>query len=217
MNIERWDFSLTGNDQRLVNLQNPPSFEEMAERINEEMDILCCHTDLCRDFWGFERVVFYIKIAKDLFDIFFNSKNGYRAHYYRSPFEGIRANHVFINMLLSKLCASNLTNNCILKSDLKESLSSYSSKIWLAECGKELKLNCEGCKGEWQASQATDSPEITNNRWETSSAEKAKWGRSAPYLTKLRITGAFLDNTGNEFIPSRKRYRSKTIHDYGWS
>jgi hypothetical protein len=103
MNIERWDFNVSGNDQRLVNLQSSPSFEEMAKCINEEMDILCCHADPCGDFLGFERIVFCIQIPKDLFDMVFNSKNGYRAHYYRSPFEGMQANHVFINMLLPKL------------------------------------------------------------------------------------------------------------------
>jgi hypothetical protein len=110
MEIERWDFSLSNNDQRLQILQNPPPFEEIVKRIKEEMDILCCHADPCQDYSGFERVAYSVQIPKDLFDLFFNSRNGYRASYYRSPFEGMEANRLFVDTLLPVLCDSDLTS-----------------------------------------------------------------------------------------------------------
>jgi hypothetical protein len=43
-----------------------------------------------------------------------------------------------------------------------------------------------------------------NNRWETGAGAIAQWGSSAPYHTKLRIIGAFIDTRCNEFIPEKK-------------
>jgi len=102
---------------------------------------------------------------------------------------------------------------------IRESLMSPSSKVWLAECGKEVCLTCHGCEGEWSinAHGNLTEPEIMNGRWEVAPGLKAKWGSTAPYLTKLRVLGAFLDGQHNEFIPAQKRFRAKEIHELGWS
>ena len=217
MDIERWDFNLSINGQRLANLGIALSFEEIVKSVKDDIKILCFHPDPCIDYRGFERVVYCIQVSKYLFDLFFNSRNGYRAHYYRSPFEGMRANRLFIDSLLPVLLDSPYTKNCAVTVDVRESLASNSTKVWLAECGKEVRPDCTGCKGEWEASKTPYSPEIMNNRWETSARAIARWGTSAPYHTKLRIIGAFIDNRCNEFIPEKKRHRAREIHDFGWS
>ena len=217
MDIERWAFSPSINEQRLANLENPPSFEKIVKSVRDDIKVLCFHPDPCGDYGGFERVVFCIQVRQDLFDLFFNSKNGYRARYYCSQFEGMRANRLFIDTLLPILRNSPHTKNCALTVDVEESLASDSSKVWLAECGKEVRHDCNGCKGEWEASKTPDSPEIMNNRWETGAGAIAQWGSSAPYHTKLRIIGAFIDNRCNEFIPEKKRHRARDIHGFGWS
>lgn len=100
---------------------------------------------------------------------------------------------------------------------IRESLVTLSAKVWLAEHGKELDRKCPGCKGEW-SSGPIGPAEILNSRWEKPrQGQKAEWGREAPYLTKLRIMGAFIDERHNELVPVDKRFRAYEIHQFGWS
>ncbi len=218
MDIERWNFRHSKNGERLERLEQSSSFESIVEGIRDHMTILCCHQDPIQGTL-FKRVVYCVKVNGDLFDLFFNSRSGYRAWYYRSPFEGLRANSQALG-LLRPILAADQTQDSDLDTDfIRESLTSLSAKIWLAECGREISLTCHGCKGEWSASTPGNQNEleILNNRWELSSNLKARWGRRAPYLTKLRVFGAFLDNSHNEFIPSIKRPRAHEISELGWS
>ena len=98
----------------------------------------------------------------------------------------------------------------------RDSLNSLSAKVWLAENGNEVCRNCAGCQGEW-SSPRDDTAEILNRRWDESSEADAKSGRKAPYLTKLRIYGAFLSDQRDEWISKRKRHRATPIHKFGWS
>ncbi len=219
MDIERWNFILSENSERLERLGKSSSFESIVEDITDHMTILCCHQDTIKDTL-FKRVVYCVTVSGNLFDLFFNSRNGYRAWYYRSPFEGLRANSLAIGLLCPILVVADQTQESNLSTDfIRESLTSPSSKIWLAECGREICLTCHGCRGEWSASVLGNQNEleILNNRWELGSDLKARWGRRAPYLTKLKVFGAFLDNSKNEFIPSIKRFCAHEISEFGWS
>jgi hypothetical protein len=104
--------------------------------------------------------------------------------------------------------------------DASESLSAVSAKVWLAEVSKGLTAAngrpCEHCLGEWSSPQ-DEIPEIKNERWEIRDEPYAKYGRKAPYLTKLKIFGAFINAEGDEFIPVGKRQRAKSIYELGWS
>jgi hypothetical protein len=99
---------------------------------------------------------------------------------------------------------------------MKESLATPSAKVWLAEHGKEIERKCPACKGEWSINSA-DGSEIRNGRWEMAAGQKAEWGRQAPYLTKLRFMGAFVDDRFAEYVPYDKRFRSNDISYFGWS
>jgi hypothetical protein len=219
MDIERWNFRHSENGERLERLEQSSSFESIVEGIRDHMTILCCHQDSIQGTL-FKRVVYCVKVSGDLFDLFFNSRSGYRAWYYRSPFEGLRANSLAIGLLCPIMVMANQTQESNPGTDfIRESLTSPSSKIWLAECGREICLTCHGCRGEWSAGASVNHNEIEilNNRWELSSDLKARWGRRAPYLTKLKVFGAFIDNSKNEFIPSIKRFRAHEISEFGWS
>jgi hypothetical protein len=184
------------------------------------MTILCCHDQNSTNHDGFSRAVYCIKISEPLFDFFFNSKHGYRAWYYRSPYDGLRNNAHFIKSLLPSFLACDRTKeaekNGFLTKKAAESLKSCSAKAWLAEKGKEVDENCPGCVGEWGYPQ-NDTAEIFNDRWDKANGANAKCGRKAPYLTKIRIFGAFLNEQYDEFIPAPKRYRAEQIHEFGWS
>lgn len=217
-NMERWDYARSLNGQRVKKLLAAPSFEEITAEIKKEMKVLCFHCenlqDNKKDDKNYERAVYCIHMGEKLFDWFFNSKNGYRAAYFRSPFEGLETNQNFIESLTPELIASDKTTPNFDKKFIEESLKSPSAKAWLAEVGKNL---CEHCSGEWNSRQDNNEPEILNNRWENNIGQNAEWGRKAPYLTKIRIIGAFLNDHYDEFIPSSKRFRAKDINEDGWS
>jgi hypothetical protein len=74
-----WTFELeTEETARLPKLQHPEPFEQIAENISKGMSVLCCHVDPNKqDDPAFCQVAYCVQIEKDLFDLFFNSVNGY--------------------------------------------------------------------------------------------------------------------------------------------
>jgi hypothetical protein len=215
-----WTIELeTEETARLPMLQYAEPFEQIAKNIPRSMSVLCCHADI-KSGTAFIRVAYCVQIERNLFDLFFNSAQGYRAAYFRSPWEGMRANTTFLNAVAPKLLSSAPSSRCGLPDKFKrKSLTTPSAKVWLAEQGNEVKGNCITCQGEWSASSVSkrDRPEIRNGRWEYAQTTKAQWGCKAPYLTKLRIFGAFLDVRFNELVPWNKRFRAKEIYEIGWS
>ena len=212
MVIERWDFNLGEDNDRLTNLETSPPFDEICDRIRNSMNILCSHADLCKDQQGFARPIYCIEVWKSLFDLFFNSKNGYRAQYYCSEKQGIKGNEFLIRTVLPELLEFNLP----LKREFTlKSLQAQSSKVWVAEIIREY--FCPKCFGEWKPNIDRES-EIMNDRWENSiEDDKSVWGRKAPYFTKIKIFGGFLNLNYEEFVPEHKKDRSLDIHKYGWS
>lgn len=218
INIERWDFADSLDDDRKENLKAAPSFYEITAQIKKEIKVLCFHPDPCQDDKQFERFVYSIFVGKKLFDWFYNSVNGYRAAYYQSPHEGIKANEYFIQSLMPDLIASDKTAEDADKGFIKETLKSPSAKAWLVEHKGFKNWNGEDCQfcEEWTLPRDKEA-EILNSRWENETCQNAEWGRKAPYLTKIRIMGAFLNDHYDEFIPSTKRFRAKDINENGWS
>lgn len=207
-----WRFSASLGLNRLNALADAPPFEEIARSIATTMSVQCTHVDPCDEAEGFKRIVGCVVINRTLFDLFFNSSNGYRGWYFRSPVEGLR-----INALLLELLAPNLIEfqrHKRMPSDVvSKSLLASSGKCWLAEVGKGF---CRACEGDWSAPK-DDVPEILNGRWEISVAPNSRFGRKAPFLERLRVMGAFVNQTGEEYVAKRKLRRAEEIHDVGWS
>jgi hypothetical protein len=211
--MDNWQFSESIGNERIKLLYSAPEFEEIVERISKEMEVLCCHFQPCDDNSDFSRITFNIRVSSSLFDLFFNSSNGYRGAYFQSPNHGLQANDIFIQRI-SPLLLNSVTNNSDFDFNFaKESLISPSAKVWLAECGSH---NCERCKGEW-SNPIDESAEILNNKWEKVDSSNGLRGRKAAFLTKLRVFGAFLDTSHNVFVPVRKCRRAEEIHECGWS
>jgi hypothetical protein len=221
MLIDRWDFRfLKGEEDRRANLERDCSFEEIVREITTTMTVLCCHNAKCND--GphgpadvknvpvFHRPVYCVSVQRPLFDRFFNSRHGYRAAYFRSPFEGLRANDSLMQALAPALRASTPPGDgAELSPDfIRASLMSVSAKAWLAEPNNF----CGLCRGEWKSGGVY--AQIFNDLWEHGDRSD---GRDAPNGTKIKVMGAFLSDELNEFIPSRKRRRMWNIHDRGWS
>ena len=208
MNIETWAYSETICDSRKVVLKNPPTFAKIVNSILEEATILCGHEQPCDDRTGFSRFIYCIQVSRPLFDLLFNSKNGYRGQYFLSADAGIEMNGHFIQSLTAALLSSSKVT-AVPNHRISESLSAESAKAWLAECEKHL---CDKCRGEWSPPQ-DDRAEILNGCWEN--YRHSYYGRKAPYLTKIRIFGAFLNERGEEYDP--KPNRAQELYESGWT
>ena len=209
-----WKFALPSG-LRLDRLLSAPSFEVITHRVIEALArkdaIVCKHEQRCDTDVRFYRAVYCANVQAPVFDLFLNAATGYRGKYFESPERGLGANATFIEALRPVL----LQSGALCDSphiDPRVSLEAGSAKTWLAEQSKRL---CEAC-GEWSTPD-NDSPEILNERWEKVDYEYAKYGRKAPFLTKLRVIGAFVNSSGDEFIPPDKRKRAQHIYDWGWS
>lgn len=220
MHAAPWTLDLQVDaESRLAKLQQHVPFGQIATDIATSLTVLCCHISQVAG-TGFRRPVYSVAVNRDLFDQFFNSATGYRAEYFRSPWAGLRANTTFMRAVSPALLGSGPSEALGLHVDfIRESLATPSAKVWLAENGKEVDPSCPGCQGEWSTASVGNPrvAEIRNNRWDVAQGVKSEWGRKAPYLTKLRIMGAFLDGQLNEFVPFDKRFRADEIHQFGWS
>jgi hypothetical protein len=204
---------------RMPGLVSRIGFSEITERIVTDMTVQCCHRSEIRG-TDFVRPVYTVLVGSDLFDLFFNSMNSYRAAYFQSPGAGLDANVSFMRAIVPRLVQDPLSaNSTLAPAFIQDSLVTPSAKAWLAESGKEIDAKCDGCKGEWSSGSVGQSrrAEILTGRWERALGQKAEWGRKAPFLTKLRLMGAFINERRHELVPYDKRFRAYEIHEYGWS
>jgi hypothetical protein len=206
----KWEFNTSIGKERVSKMINPPTFEEITQKISQTMNVLCGHPDECDDAYGYKRFIYCIEVDKDLFDLFFNSRNGYRAWYFRSAYAGLAKNNHFINYLLPKLIESEKIMDD--PKTIQDSFNTISTKAWLSESNMHL---CNKC-GEWSYSN-DNRAELYNDVWENTNAPNSKYGKTTPYLTKIKIFGGFVNNRGDEFIANRKKDRHKQIHLIGWS
>jgi len=210
--MTNWTYAVSLGRERLKELEDAPSFEEIARSIATTMRVQCSHVDPCDEADGFKRFVACVVVERTLFDLYFNSYNGYRGWYFRSPTQGLRMNAVLLQLLAQRLM--DFQRHEDMPPELvSTSLLAFSAKSWPAEVGKGFCLSCEG---DWSA-PTDDAPEILNGRWEVATAPNSRFGRKAPFLGRLRIMGAFVNRDGQEYVAKRKLNRAQEIHDVGWS
>lgn len=210
--MNSWGFAASLGRERLEVLEATPSFVEIARSIATTMRIQCTHVNLCDEADGFKRFVGCVVIDWPLFDLFFNSCNGYRGSYFRSPTHGLRMNALLLRLLGPSLIEFR-RHDTMPANFVSKSLLASSAKSWLAEVGKGF---CSACEGDWSAPK-DDTPEIFNGRWEIATTANSRFGRKAPFLEKLRVMGAFVNQAGEEYVATRKLRRAEEIHDVGWS
>lgn len=96
--VNAWDFADGFPRERRAALLAPTTFEAIVERFVNEMTILCVHIPVCEDGPQEDgkpthgRFLGCVGVKPDVCDLFFNSPNGYRGAYYRSPEMGQEAN-----------------------------------------------------------------------------------------------------------------------------
>jgi len=227
-----WHFSSAIGDERKEALLQTTTFTAIVETIAQDMKVLCCHRqdcdDLarfsrvvlcchrqdCDDLARFSRVIFNLCLPKPTFDLFFNSEHGYRGAYFDSPHIGLAANEACIRRLTPLLLNWAAEHEPSLdQAFAQESLASPTAKVWLTESESHL---CGRCVGEW-GNPTNETTELSNGRWELANTPSGRRGRKAPFLSKLRVFGAFLNERYDEFTPARKRHRAKELNEGGWS
>src|SRR5258706_6771399 len=140
-------------------------------------------------------------------DRLFNGPYGYRAQYWRDPFIGLKANALLVAALTPRLVAviDGDADASFAKVDVCASLRAISAKFWIQEIPSLL---------------VSPTEDLNVERWRAEAqrgVQLARWGLSAPEVTKFDVKGALLDPHGNERVPSRKIARHYDIHHYGFS
>jgi hypothetical protein len=214
VHVTEWKYKGVCDDARLRALETSAPFEDLAGRLERDMEIVCCHTRDCCDRPGYKRTIYCVEVAPQLFDVIFNSQSGYRGAYFQSPERGLSANGLALSTVALRLVAWT-RDHCVDQDPAfaAKSLSAPSAKLWLAEGPLSL---CDRCKGEWSLSVRANL-EIINGRWERDSHTHAEWGRQAPWFRKVRFIGAFLNDAGNEYVALHKKCRATDICARGWS
>ncbi|MFT3898309.1 MAG: hypothetical protein QM719_11565 [Thermomonas sp.] len=202
-----WQYEETVGANRRSHLTEPTSFEELVTLATADI----CHIKLRidhgrgQDLTDCLRPVFSFELPT-VGDRIFNGSHGYRAQYWLSPMNGLQANASLIGALTSHLLAVvDPSDPDFSKINVCVSLKATSAKFWIQEIPSLLVNPSVDLRVEPWRSEAQRGVQL------------ARWGLSAPEVTRFDIMGALLDPSGNEVVPSRKICRHYDIHHYGFS
>ena len=203
-----WHYNSNISDERQAALAEPVSFEELVEMAKAEICNIRLRVQPGRDTGLTDclQPVFSFELP-GVGDRFFNGIAGYRAQYWLDPSNGLSANALLLAELTPKLLA-NIAGADELnaeKINVCTSLRATSAKFWIQEIPSLL---------------VDPSNDLNVQRWQAEAkrgVQLARWGISAPEVTKFDVKGALLDPYGNEVVPSRKITRHLDIHHYGFS
>lgn len=212
--VPSWTYLGTATEERRKGLASPSRFADVVKAMNHQMTVVCFHREPRQRDDSYSRATFCAVIGVTLFDAFFNSVSGYRGAYFESPDKGLAANRFLIDEISPALISWALASSPeVDKAWLEESLALPTAKAWLAE---DNAAQCAKCAGEWSASYVSEL-EIANGRWELSPHTHARWGRQAPYFSKIRVFGCFLNDQHHEWVADHKRERAQQISEHGWT
>lgn len=209
-----WTYTGVASPERRRALESPMAFSELVSALKSALCITCFHREPKDGDESYTRAAFCAEVGHSLFDAFFNTSTGYRGAYFESPEKGLAANREMIDELATSLTAWAVFHDANVDQEwLAESLSLPSAKAWLAE---DAAAYCQACRGGWGAAY-TSEIHFMNGRWEHATHTHAAWGTQAPYLTKLRIFGGFVNDSHQEWVAGHKRARAQQIWDHGWT
>lgn len=187
----------------------------------------------CREAKGHTRPEFFFSVQPDVFDLFFNSRSGYRAQFCGDHRVGAAQNGKLIRGFEQRLLAVAVSSGAGVTSpgfslqQIRSALSLPSAKVWMDEYDADSTLNKSSVDAEsliainiphWVKTARTVSDQVRRGQSPNRSKEKALLGIQAPEGRRLVVFGAWLsDSTGQEYVVPSKRYRAKEIRLYGFS
>lgn len=207
-NAASWLYMDSIAAERQTALAIPASFEELVALAKGEICEIRLSIQSGRDLGLTDclQPIFSFELPS-VGDRLFNGPYGYRAQYWRGPYDGLRANAKIITVLTPRLLAvvDPDTDPNVAKIDVCASLRATSAKFWIQEIPSLL---------------ANPTVDLNVEPWRTEAlrgVQLARWGVCAPEVTRFDVKGALLDSHGNEIVPSRKIARHHDIHHYGFS
>lgn len=206
--LSNWKYADSVSKQRRDALASSVSFKELTSRVVDDIRGIQLRTrtgedrgltDCIQPIFSFE--------LPSTGDELFNGPWGYRAQYWQSPLRGITGNSELIEALVPKL-VSTLDGNDdpnLRKINICASLRALSAKLWIQEIPSLL---------------VSPTVDLAVDRWHAEAErgiELARFGLSAPVVTRFEVKGALLDPYGNEVVPASKVSRHYDIYHYGFS
>ena len=206
-----WD-TLALPDNRRVPLEKGISYDEIVDRIAEEAEIVRCWPEPYRhppeDAVGARHIRYRIAVPPETFDLFYNSANGLRAMYWRSPTDGNQATRSAIERLKPRLLQFAEEHPEALAcgdiemgiSEVQKSLDAPSAKTWVRETDDSENTMISG----------EDQPQLQVPRWAANESEldnKGKQWRWTPVGKHLEVKGALIGLDGTERVPPLNHYR----------
>lgn len=203
-----WKYTDSVPQARRLALAEPGSFEELIRLVAADACDIRVYASRGTDHGLTDciQLIFNFELPSTG-DPLFNGPWGYRAQYWASPWQGLAANGRLLAHLAPKLLGSIDISAVpdLAKIDVCASLHAASAKIWIQEIPSLL---------------IEPTTDLEVERWTTEAkhgVELARWGLSAPSVTKFQVKGALVDPYGNEVVPTRKIRRHHDIHHYGFS
>jgi hypothetical protein len=206
--VRDWKYADSVTQSRRDVLAQPGSFEELVRLVTADARDIRVYASRGSDrgLTHCIQPVFNFELP-DTGDALFNGPWGYRAQYWASPWQGLAANGRLLANLASKLLGAIdiAATHDLAKRDVCASLHAASAKIWIQEIPSLL---------------IEPTIDLDVEPWVTEAkhgVELARWGISAPCVTKFQVKGALLDPYNNEVVPTSKIKRHHDIHHYGFS
>ncbi len=204
----KWLYEDTVNADRQLALASPASFDELVVLAVAEITNIRFRIEpgRARGLAHCLQPVFAFDLPT-VGDALFNGPAGYRAQYWRGPMEGLEANARLITAVTRKLLiAIDLQADPNLDQvDVCTSLRATSAKFWIQEIPSLL---------------VSPTADLKVEPWRTEAfrgVQLARWGLSAPEVSRFEIKGALTDPHGNEVVPCQKIIRHFDLHHYGFS
>jgi len=206
--LQEWRYTHNVPESRRKDLAAPGSYDDLVQLVFNDISIVKVIAKPGNDsgLTDCVQTIFGVDLPKTG-DALFNGPWGYRAQYYSSAGQGLAGNVKLLSKLTPKLLGAVDTNEVpgLAKIDVCASLLAASAKIWIQEI-PSLLIN--------------PTRDLDVDRWSSeadNNVKLAKWGLSAPEVSRFEIKGALIDPYGNEVVPCQKIRRHYDIYHYGFS
>lgn len=150
-------------------------------------------------------------VDREVLDLFFNGRDGYRGRYWQGIEQGEAANMLLVERLRERLLEflqPRLSRwRTMTEARARASLSSVHAKLWVGN------QEANGYRGTYDA-----GAHLQVARWEETRGSGGRWaetaqhGRWAPHGRVLVVNGAWIDPEGREHVTEGKVDRSSQIH-----
>jgi len=208
-----WGFTSLVNPERIARLLKPKSFNEVISELLPAIKLDDYEAEPFRSnrLRGCTRASFLLSADHDAYDAFFNSPVGYRAQYCRSHESGEKANRQILDSLQDTLIdfAKQRMNETFGLEQIAASLAAKDAKIWIDESEPaslpptdlQIHIDYRPWVDRARKADALQDEEFIG----------AIRGVLAPFGTRLKVKGGWIDSNGFEQRDPCKDNRSEMI------